>query len=75
MFGESEHLALVITEKGGHLGWCDSGDSGACAWVEEAALDFISAALDIRVKIRPLVRGVDVDDITVAERTTTTTST
>jgi predicted alpha/beta-fold hydrolase len=26
-FAANEHLALAVTERGGHLGWCDRADS------------------------------------------------
>ena len=39
------HHCALITDTGGHLGWCDAADpTGPPAWVQDAALDFLDAA-------------------------------
>lgn len=39
------NVVVALTERGGHLGWCDAADpTGPPAWVQTTALDFLDAA-------------------------------
>jgi len=47
-FHRAETVMLALTGFGGHLGWCDEDQPfGRPRWVEETAVDFLSAALEV----------------------------